>query len=70
MEILDCYVFESLHDVRQLTEDWLHRYNHGRPHEALERIPPVAFHVQQYPNPVLSTGALRGATDELVFGDD
>lgn len=55
-EVLDCYVFESLHEVRQLTEDWLYRYNHERPHEALGKIPPVAFRMQQYPNPLLLAG--------------
>lgn len=55
-EVLDCYVFESLHEVRQLTEDWMHRYNHERPHEALGRIPPVAYRMQQYPNPLLLSG--------------
>ncbi|QOQ84222.1 DDE-type integrase/transposase/recombinase [Comamonas thiooxydans] len=24
--VLDCYVFESLQEVRSMTEDWLHRY--------------------------------------------
>lgn len=55
-EVLDCYVFESLHEVRQLTEDWMYRYNHERPHEALGRIPPVTYRMQQYPNPLLLTG--------------
>lgn len=49
-EVLNCYVFESLHEVRRLTEDWMYRYNHERPHEALGRIPPVAYRMQQYPN--------------------
>lgn len=49
-EVLDCYVFESLLEVRQLIEDWMHRYNHERPHESLGRIPPVAYRMQQYPN--------------------
>jgi len=26
-EVLDCYVFESLQEVRDMTADWLHRYN-------------------------------------------
>lgn len=38
-EVLDCYVFDSLKEVRDMTADWLHRYNHHRPHDALGRIP-------------------------------
>ena len=30
-EVLDCYVFESLQEVRDMTADRLHRYNHHRP---------------------------------------
>ncbi|HEU0187514.1 MAG TPA: integrase core domain-containing protein [Gallionellaceae bacterium] len=50
------YVFESLSEVRQLTEDWMHRYNHERPHESLGRVPPVVYRMQQYPNPLLLNG--------------
>lgn len=49
-EVLDCYVFESLQEVRSMTEDWLHRYNHHCPHESLGRIPPVAYRVKRFPN--------------------
>ncbi len=49
-EVLDCYVFESLQEVRDMTADWLHRYNHQRPHEALGRIPPVEYRVKLFPN--------------------
>ena len=31
-EVLDCYVFESLIEVRQLTKVWMHRYDHERRH--------------------------------------
>ena len=33
-----------------MTADWLHRYNHQRPHEALGRIPPVEYRVKLFPN--------------------
>ena len=49
-EVLDCYVFDSLQQVRDMTADWLHRYNHHRPHEALGRIPPVEYRVKLFPN--------------------
>ena len=44
------YVFDSLQEVRDMTADWLHRYNHHRPHEALGRIPPVEYRVKLFPN--------------------
>lgn len=49
-EVLDCYTFESLVEMRHLTQDWLHRYNHERPHEALGKIPPIVYRMQQHPN--------------------
>lgn len=49
-EVLDCYVFESLQEVRDMTADWLHRYNHHRPHESLGSIPPLEYRVKQFPN--------------------
>ena len=42
-EILDAYVFESLAEVRALTERWLVTYNHERPHDSLGRVPPLTF---------------------------
>ena len=47
--VLDCYVFNSLAEVRAATQDWIHHYNHHRPHEASGRIPPVSFHLAKSP---------------------
>lgn len=47
---MDCYVFESLDEVRVMTEDWLHRYNDQRPHTALGRTTPVKYRMKQFPN--------------------
>ena len=42
-EVLDAYVFESVTEVQEITDDWLHDYNETRPHDALGRIPPARF---------------------------
>lgn len=48
--VLDCCIFDSLQDVREMTADWLNRYNQHRPHESLDRIPPVEYRVKKFPN--------------------
>jgi len=56
-EVLDCYSFEDLNEVRQITEDWIHTYNTIRPHQALDGISPRAYAKQQQAqNTLLQTG--------------
>ena len=42
-EVLDAYIFESIGDVREITDDWLRRYNEIRPHDALGSLPPARY---------------------------
>jgi putative transposase len=42
-EVLDAYVFDSLEQVRLISEGWLRLYNEERPHRALGRLPPARF---------------------------
>jgi putative transposase len=42
-EVLSAYVFESLEQVRALTDEWLQTYNEERPHDSLGRVPPLIF---------------------------
>ena len=42
-EVLNAYLFESLSQVRILSEEWMEHYNGKRPHEALGNLTPKAF---------------------------
>ena len=42
-EVLNAYLFETLGDVRRVTDRWLVEYNEERPHDALGRTPPRVF---------------------------
>ncbi|WP_411202392.1 IS3 family transposase [Vibrio vulnificus] len=42
-EILDMYVFRTLNDVRELTENWIREYNEERPHDALNDLTPWEY---------------------------
>lgn len=46
-EVLDAYLFDSLGQVRRITESWLYEYNQERPHESLGRVPPLTFMPRQ-----------------------
>ena len=46
-EVLDRYVFTSLGEVRRMTEDWRHRYNHHRPHRSLGGLSPIRYAMAQ-----------------------
>ncbi len=42
-EVLDAYLFESIEEVRAVSEHWLLTYNHERPHDSLGEVPPLTF---------------------------
>ena len=42
-EVLSAYLFDSLAEVRDITADWLERYNEIRPHDALGSLPPARY---------------------------
>jgi len=46
-EVLNAYLFQSLEQVREITEQWIWSYNEERPHDAVGRIPPAMFRRKQ-----------------------
>jgi putative transposase len=41
--VLRAYLFDSLAEVREITIEWLERYNEIRPHYALGSLPPARY---------------------------
>jgi putative transposase len=42
-DVLDAYLFTSLHEAREITEAWIEAYNAVRPHQALGNLSPFQF---------------------------
>lgn len=43
-ELLNAYLFYSLHEVRVMCEQWREDYNTERPHKALGYLSPIGYH--------------------------
>jgi len=42
-DILDAYIFDSIHEVKQLSEEWMEDYNKNHPHGSLNRMSPIDY---------------------------
>ncbi len=48
-ELLNAYVFTTLKEVREKTEEWRIDYNTSRPHKSLGYLAPQEFVFNPYP---------------------
>lgn len=46
-DILNAYVFKSIKEVREISKEWIHDYNHNRPHRALKNKTPIEYKLMQ-----------------------
>ncbi len=42
-DVLDAYLFSTLQEARDISEEWLEEYNAIRPHEALGNLTPYQY---------------------------
>ena len=57
-ELLNAYLFYSLHEVREMCERWREDYNEERPHKALGYLSPLKYADQWYQSSAKGTAAL------------
>jgi putative transposase len=57
-EVLSAYLFESIEQVQQSTDDWLLDCNELRPHDSPGRVPPLTYMPREI-KPVESSYSLQ-----------
>jgi putative transposase len=42
-DVLDLYLFEALHEVCEITDEWIEMCNYERPHDSLNDMTPKEY---------------------------
>ena len=43
VNFINPYVFRTLNEVREITENWIRQYNEERPHDSLDDLTPQEY---------------------------
>lgn len=73
--VLDAYLFETINEVRAITEKWVHDYNHHRPHSALGGLSPMMWkcgqqaHAQSHaiPDHITTSGYNSSSNNKVIL---
>lgn len=69
-DVLDSYIFESIDEVREITQAWMYDYNHVRPHEALGGQAPLLWKCGQQPHANINAVPAHIPTTNIIINND
>lgn len=58
--VLDAYLFDTLDEVREVSQAWADDYNNYRPHDACSGLPPKKYRIEQ--QKIIQAGGLHYAS--------